>query len=449
MTDSRRPKEPIPIGLHVELPTERIHRVVLPITRFLRVQSASGGLLLISTVLALLLCNSTLGDDLASFWETSVSISWGNHEVSNSLRHWINEGLMVIFFFVVGLELKREFVIGHLNSLRATILPISAAIGGMIMPAVAYLTLQWGEAGHRGWGIPMATDIAFMVGCLTLLGNRVPNSLRVLLLSIAVTDDLGAVLVIAFGYSHGLDLSFLLLGFMGIGVMIFTAWLGARSIPIYGIQGILIWFAFHESGIHATIAGVVIGLLTPVRPWISEGLLAQLIRQLEFFLTHGSLRDQRYKRSMVKELERAARESVSPLERLEVALHPWVAFLIIPLFAFANAGVPLHTQAFSEPITMAIIFGLVLGKPVGVVLGSATCVYVGFAKLPEGVTWRTLIYSSLLTGIGFTMSLFIADLALKGVALDAAKVGVLTASAVCAVAGMGLILWHKSRDGNG
>jgi NhaA family Na+:H+ antiporter len=356
---------------------------------------------------------------------------------------------MVIFFFVVGLELKREFVIGHLNSLRATILPISAAIGGMIMPAVAYLTLQWGEAGHRGWGIPMATDIAFMVGCLTLLGNRVPNSLRVLLLSIAVTDDLGAVLVIAFGYSHGLDLSFLLLGFMGIGVMIFTAWLGARSIPIYGIQGILIWFAFHESGIHATIAGVVIGLLTPVRPWISEGLLAQLIRQLEFFLTHGSLRDQRYKRSMVKELERAARESVSPLERLEVALHPWVAFLIIPLFAFANAGVPLHTQAFSEPITMAIIFGLVLGKPVGVVLGSATCVYVGFAKLPEGVTWRTLIYSSLLTGIGFTMSLFIADLALKGVALDAAKVGVLTASAVCAVAGMGLILWHKSRDGNG
>jgi len=449
MTESRRQEEAIAPGLHIGLPTERIHRVVHPVTRFLGVQSASGGLLLLSTVAALIITNSWMGNDLNSFWETPLGVSWGAHEVKDTLRHWINEGLMVIFFFVVGLELKREFVLGHLNSIRAAILPLAAAIGGMVVPAGVYLTFQWGEIGHRGWGIPMATDIAFMVGCLTLLGRRVPASLRALLLSLAVTDDLGAVLVIAFGYSHGLDLTSLALGFVGITVMVFTAWLGTRSVPVYIVQGFLIWFAFHESGIHATIAGVAIGLLTPVRPWISEGLLAQLMRRLEFFLTHGFLRDQEYKRSLLKNLERAARESVSPLERFEVALHPWVAFLIIPLFAFANAGVRLDATAFSQPITLAIIFGLVLGKPMGVILGSAICVYLGFARLPEGVNWSMLIYSSILTGIGFTMSLFIADLALDGSALDAAKVGVLTASTVCAVVGMGLLGLQKPSSSTG
>jgi NhaA family Na+:H+ antiporter len=443
MSESPRAQETAPPGHQIDLPTERIHRVARPVTRFLGVQSASGGLLLLSTVLALLLANSRGGHDLALFWDTSLSISWGTHEVKNSLKHWINDGLMVIFFFVVGLELKREVVLGQLNSLRAAVLPIVGAIGGMVVPAGLYLSLQWGDIGHKGWGIPMATDIAFMVGCLTLLGNRVPNTLRVLLLTLAVTDDLGAVLVIAFGYSHGLQLTFLALGFVAIGVMMFTAWIGTRSVPIYIIQGVLIWFAFHESGIHATIAGVIIGLLTPVNPWISEGLLAQLIRRLQFFLTHGFFGDQEYKRAMLKKLERAARESVSPLERLEVALHPWVAFLIIPLFAFANAGVPLHADAFSQPITIAIIVGLVLGKPIGVVLALGTAVYLGWAKLPEDVTWRTLTYSSILTGIGFTMSLFIAELALEGAALDAAKIGVLTASTICAVVGMGLMLWHK------
>lgn len=439
MPDFRPPQDRIPPGLPVDLPTERIHRVVHPITRFLGVQSASGGLLLMSTIVALLVTNSRLGADIKAFWETPVRLAWGTHEVANSLRHWINEGLMVIFFFVVGLELKREFVVGHLNSLRAAVLPIAAAIGGMVVPAGVYLLFQWGEEGQRGWGIPMATDIAFMVGCLTLLGSRVPNTLRVLLLSLAVTDDLGAVLVIALGYSHGINLTFLLLGFVGIGLMMFTAWLGARSVPIYVIQGVCIWFAFHESGIHATIAGVIIGLLTPVHPWISEGLLAQLIRRLEFFLTHGFLRDPEYKRAMVKKLERAARESISPLERLEVALQPWVAFLIIPLFAFANAGVELHREALSDPITIAIMLGLVIGKPIGVVLGSAICVRMRLATLPEGVTWTMLIYASLLTGIGFTMSLFIADLALEGTALDAAKVGILAASTVCAIAGVALL----------
>jgi NhaA family Na+:H+ antiporter len=444
MATSRRIPEAFPPGPHVDLPTERIHRLTQPVTRFLGVQSASGGLLLLSTLLALLITNFWKGNELTAFWETPVSISWGMHGVKNSLKHWVNEGLMVIFFFVVGLELKREFILGQLNSLQAAVLPISAAIGGMAIPAGLYLSLQWGEAGVRGWGIPMATDIAFMVGCLTLLGRRVPNTLRVVLLTLAVTDDLGAVLVIAFGYSPHVDIRFLILGLIGIGVMMFTAWLGARSVPIYVIQGVLIWFAFHESGVHATIAGVIIGLLTPVTPWISEGLLARLIRRLEFFLTHGFFHDQDYKRSMLKKLERAARESISPLERLEVALHPWVAFIIIPLFAFANAGVPLHWDAFSQPITLAIIIGLVVGKPLGVVLGCATSVYLGLTRLPEGVTWKILTYSSTLTGIGFTMSLFIADLALEGAALEVAKVGVLTASTLCAVVGMALMLWHTS-----
>jgi len=445
MVKSHRRHEAIYPGLPVDLPTERIHRVVRPVAQFLGVQSASGGLLLLSTLLALLITNLWKGADLATFWETPVSISWGVHGIQNSLKHWVNEGLMVIFFFVVGLELKREFVLGQLNSLHAAVLPIGAAVGGMVVPAGVYLSLQWGEAGIRGWGIPMATDIAFMVGCLTVLGKRVPNTLRILLLTLAVIDDLGAVLVIAFGYSPNLDIISLVLGFVGIGIMMFTAWLGARSVPIYAVQGVLIWFAFHESGVHATIAGVIIGLLTPVKPWIGEGLLARLLRRLEFFLTHGFFQEHEYKRRMLKKLERAARESISPLERLEVALHPWVAFLIMPLFAFANAGIPLNWDAFSQPITIAIILGLVVGKPLGVVLGCATCVYFRWARLPEGVTWRMLLYSSILAGIGFTMSLFIADLALEGPALDVAKVGVLTASTVCAIVGMGLMWWHTSR----
>ncbi len=437
-----RPQNAIPSGLDAELPTERIHRAVQPVTRFLGVQSASGGLLLISTILALAIANSRFTSDFTAFWNTPIRVSWGGHETTNSLQHWINEGLMVIFFFVVGLELKREFVLGQLNSLRAVVLPIGAALGGMIVPAALYLSLQWGEPGYKGWGIPMATDIAFMVGCLTLLGRRVPNTLRVLLLSLAVTDDLGAVLVIAFGYSDHIAVASLMLGFLGIGIMMFTAWLGARSVPIYAVQGILIWFAFHESGIHATIAGVIIGLLTPVTPWISEGLLAQMVRRLEFFLTHGFFRDPAYKREMLKKLERAARESISPLERLEVGLHPWVAFLIIPLFAFANAGVQLDMQTFTDPIATGIVVGLVIGKPLGVILGCLACVSIGIARLPKGVSWPMLASSSVLTGIGFTMSLFIADLALQGPELEAAKVGVLTGSTVCALVGLGLLHQH-------
>jgi NhaA family Na+:H+ antiporter len=434
-----RPHSAIPSGIDAELPTERIHRAVQPVARFLGVQSASGGILLISAILALLIANSRFGSNLTAFWETAVSISWGSHSLTNSLLHWINEGLMVIFFFVVGLELKREFVLGQLNSLRAVVLPIGAALGGMVVPAGLYLSLLWDEPGHQGWGVPMATDIAFMVGCLTLLGKRVPNTLRVLLLSLAVADDLGAVLVIAFGYSEHIAVSSLFLGFLGIGAMMFTAWLGARSVPIYAVEGILIWFAFHESGIHATIAGVIIGLLTPVTPWISEGLLAQMMRRLEFFLTHGFFPDPGYKRDMMKKLERAARESISPLERLEVALHPWVAFLIIPLFAFANAGVQLDMQTFTDPIAIGILVGLVIGKPLGVILGCLACVSIGIARLPKGVSWPMLASSSVLTGIGFTMSLFIADLALQGPELAAAKVGVLTASTVCALVGLGLL----------
>lgn len=448
MAKLHHPPKAMPSGIDAELPTERIHRAAQPVTRFLGVQSASGGILLISTILALAIANSRFANNFTAFWETAISISWGRHETTNSLQHWINEGLMVIFFFVVGLELKREFVVGQLNSLRAAVLPIGAALGGMVVPAGLYLVLQWGESGHTGWGIPMATDIAFMIGCLTLLGRRVPNTLRVLLLSLAVADDLGAVLVIAFGYSRHIALAFLLMGFIGIGIMVFTAWLGARSVPIYVVQGILIWFAFHESGIHATIAGVIIGLLTPVTPWISEGLLARMVRRLEFFLTHGFFRDPAYKREMLKKLELAARESISPLERLEVALHPWVAFLIIPLFAFANAGVQLNWQGFTDPIAIAIFVGLALGKPLGVILGCLACVSTGLARLPDGVSWPMLASSSVLTGIGFTMSLFIADLALQGPELGAAKVGVLTGSTVCAAVGLGL-LYQLNRPAKG
>jgi len=392
-------------------------------------------------VAALVLANSPASDDFASWWQTRVGFSVGAFEMHYPLKHWINDGLMVIFFFVVGLEVKRELVVGELQDLRVAALPIAAALGGMAVPAALYLAAQWGEAGQRGWGIPMATDIAFVVGCLALLGPHVPRSLRIVLLSLAIADDVGAILVIAVGYATELHLSALAWGVVGLGLAILLQRLGVRSVPVYVLLGVGSWFGFHESGVHPTIAGVLLGLLTPAKPWVNPRLLTRFARQLAEFLQGDSWHHSSTRQAVLQSVERATRETTSPLERLETALHPWVSFLIMPLFAFANAGVPLESGAFTGSVAMAIMVGLCVGKPVGIVLFSWLAVRAGVAKLPEGISWVVLSAGGVLAGIGFTMSLFIAGLAFSESLLDAAKVGILTGSALCAMLGLALLLW--------
>jgi len=427
------------------LPAEPIDRVVEPIDRFLNIESASSVVLLLASATALVLANSPVSEDFLAFWKTPVGFSVGAFDMHHSLKHWINDGLMTLFFFAIGLEVKRELVLGELRDLRAATLPIAAGLGGMLVPAGLYLAFQWGGPAQRGWAIPMATDIALVVGCLALLGSRVPRSLRILLLLLAVADDIGAILVVAIGYTNELHLTALGWGIFGIALVVLLQRIGVRSVPVYVLLGVGVWFGFHESGVHATVAGVILGLLTPARPWVSKGLMVRFVDKLGGFLQGDSWQDARERRAVVGSVEQAARETISPVERLEAALHPWVSFVIMPLFAFANAGVPIDTGAFTGSVAVAVVVGLCIGKPLGIVLFSWLVVRIGLAKLPEGVSWGILAAGGVLAGIGFTMSLFIAGLALSEPLLDAAKIGILSGSAMCGVVGMAILFWLLPR----
>jgi NhaA family Na+:H+ antiporter len=421
------------------LPRKPIDRLVGPIQRFLHVEAASGVVLLLCTIVALILANSRFGDGYLGIWKTQVGFRLGSFEMFHSLKHWINDGLMAIFFFVVGLEVKRELVLGELREFRRAALPIAAALGGMIVPAAVYFALQTGDAGARGWGIPMATDIAFVVGCMAILGPRIPPILRVVLLSLAIVDDIGAILVIAIGYTEGLSAGALVLGFAGIGVVFVLQRLGVRSFGVYTVVGALVWLAFHESGVHATIAGVILGLMTPARSFVSQNVFARLLRRADE-VVHGDWEAEPHRAEKLRAFQWAARETVSPLEYLETGLHPLVGFVIMPVFALANAGVLFEPADFGSPIAVAVMAGLVIGKPVGIMLFSWAAVRLGLKSLPQGLGWRTLFGGACLAGIGFTMALFISELALDGDALDAAKVGVLGASAISAVLGMSILI---------
>jgi NhaA family Na+:H+ antiporter len=423
-----------------------VARVVEPIAQFMHVQAASGIVLLACTIIALALANSPWSAAYLAFWKTHITFGLvGVFTFDHSLQHIINDGLMAIFFFVVGLEVKRELVMGELRDVRRAALPIAAAIGGMVVPAAIYFALLRGQPGERGWGIPMATDIAFVVGCMALLGDRVPKGLRVMLLSLAIVDDIGAILVIAFGYTDPAHLhwDWLAFGLLGLAVVWLLAILGVRSIGVYVAMGAFIWLDFHESGVHATIAGVALGLLTPARSWVGGTLIGEIVQKAGDVLQGDA--DPREQIGTLKHMQRAAREAVSPLERCEAALHPWVSFMIMPLFALANAGVSLDFAYLASPVAIAVILGLVIGKPVGVVLASWLLVATGIGKLPERMTWTGMIGGGMLAGIGFTMALFIAGLAfaLEGghedaasPLLDQAKVGILAGSTIAAVVGM-------------
>jgi NhaA family Na+:H+ antiporter len=434
------------------LPVPRIWRFTRPLARFLQIESVSGAVLLICTAVALVLANLPTAEAYHAFWHLRVAVAIGSFTLGGELGHFfVSNVLMTIFFFVVGLEIKRELVAGELRDARKAALPVAAALGGMLVPAGIYMAMQARHVGtppFRGWGVPMATDIAFVVGIMAVLGKRVPLGLKIMLLSLAIADDIGAVIVIAAFYSSGLDGFMLLYAGAGFALIRILNEVGVRSVTVYLVVGAFIWLAVYQSGVHPTVAGVMLGLLTPSEVWVGRDALRLSITDLQAQLASGL-----GETVMVEDLELlafAARESVSPLERLEHTLHPWVGFAIMPLFALANAGVHLELKALAEPVAVAVAVALLFGKPLGVVLFSALAVRLGVAKLPQGVSWLVLLGGGILAGIGFTMSLFVAGLAFPGhpELLAEAKIGIILGSVLSAVAGTALLLYalRKQED---
>lgn len=422
------------------LPPRPIDGLLRPLTRFLHIEATSGILLVVCTVLALILANSRYADAYSEFWQTPLMLGVGESTLHLSLHHFINDGLMAIFFFVIGLEIKRELVDGTLSNREQATLPVAAALGGMLIPAAIYLSLQYGEPGMSGWGVPMATDIAFVVGCLALFGRRVPNSLRVLLLSLAIVDDIGAIVVIAFAYTESLDWSYIGLATVAIAVVHLFSRLGVRRFAPYIVVGAAAWLMLYKSGVHATLVGVILGQMTPAKSTLVPQRFRDYLqdRKQEFQDRRWARRKDRA--ALVQEVQAITRETVSPLEYLEMRLHPWSAFLIMPLFALANAGVPISLSHLNSAIVWAIALGMVLGKPLGILSFCWICVRAGFASLPKGITWPVLVAGSCLAGIGFTMALFIAGLAFDTAGLAEARSGVLLGSAISLSVGMSALL---------
>ncbi len=423
------------------MPETQVGRWVQAFSRFLQIESASGFLLLACTTVALLLANSPWSESFAGIWQIHLRLAVGNFELNKPLLLCINDGLMTVFFFVVGLEIKREFVAGELRDPRKAALPVVAALGGMIVPAGIYLLLQGGQPGQSGWGIPVATDIAFVAGFLALLGSRVPPSLKVMLMSLAIADDIGAILLIAFFYST--DISFVALGFAaaGIGTTYVLNRVGVRQVSVYVVVGAGVWLAVLKSGVHPTVAGVVLGFMTPATAWAGTAGFPNVLTQvLERLVKASDDSSTKQRHRALSQLAATAREGTSPLERLEFGLHPWVAFLIMPLFALANAGVGIEAASLGSPVAFAVTTGLVLGKPGGIVLFSWIATRLGFARLPSGVNWKIMMGAGCLAGIGFTMSIFIAGLALQDNLLDDGKIGTLVGSTISAILGCSLLL---------
>jgi Na+:H+ antiporter, NhaA family len=421
------------------LPEELADRFTKPMARFLHIESLGGLLLLLATLLAVAVANSPWAHAYEGFWELPLGVRFGAVDWTRSLREWINDGLMTLFFFVVALELKRELVLGELRSPRQAAFSIAAALGGMLVPAVLYLLLQFGEPGERGWGTVMATDTAFVIGALALLGRRIPQSLRVFLLSLAIVDDIGAILVVAIGYSGPLAWDALAIGAAGLAGVRVLALVGIRNVAVYVVVGLGCWVAIDASGLHATVAGVCLGLLTPTQAWVSRVRLRRILDRVGGVPTGDARVNAANARAAWVLAGAAVREMRSPVERLESTLHPWVSVLVMPLFALANAGIPLSGLDLLDPVTVAIFVGFTIGKPLGVASFAWLAVRTGLAKRPADIGWRHVIGGGFLAGIGFTMALFIADLAFPGAMIEASKFGVLIASAASAVVGLAVL----------
>ena len=435
-----------------------VDRLIYPFRRFAEVEGAGGIILLICTGIALFWANVIGAEHYEHFWHTEITLRIGAFDLSNSLVHWIDDGLMAIFFFMVGLEIKREVLVGELASLKKSALPLMAALGGMIFPALIYVLINGVDsASSRGWGIPMATDIAFALGVLALLGKRVPPSLVIFLAALAIADDIGAVLVIAIFYTSQLSITYLLIGLGAFVIAIIANYMGARNPITYGIIGLITWLAFLKSGVHATIAGVLVAMAVPAKQRINlrrfidygEYLLSRLKRakniETSAFSTHEQM-------EIMQTLENSVEHVMTPLQRYEHGLQSWVAYFIMPIFALANAGVAVGGRLIEDitsPIGLGVICGLVIGKQIGVTLFSWISVKLGFAALPTGVTWKHIYGTAWLAGIGFTMSLFVANLAFGESPLgEESKIGILTASIISGTVGF-LILKKVTKPPKG
>ena len=437
MANEGRPRSNRPIGV-----------VTDPILRFAQLENAGAILLLLMTVIALVWANSPWAESYYHLWHTPVAFGFGDHVLSLPLEAWVNDGLMAIFFFTVGLEIKREMVLGELSKLSRAMLPVMGALGGMIVPAGIYASMHAGGPAASGWGVPMATDIAFAVAALAVLGKRVPAPLKVFLLALAIADDLGAVTVIAVFYTETIHMTALAMSFALLGLVFTMNLLGVRAFAAYWVVGAFVWFFMHESGVHATIAGVLLGMLTPATARVEpgEGFSDRVDSIVDHFKSLVNLSDEEdygghKKAHLIDDVITTYSRSQAPLDYLLHQLERFVAIVIMPIFALANAGVQFDAEVFGDAMSMQVALavgaGLFFGKPIGITLFSWLSVRLGFAVLPSGVNWPALAGTGLLAGIGFTMALFVTNLAFSdAILISGSKIGIFAGSLLSAVIGV-------------
>jgi len=424
-------------------PSLPIDVLASPFVRFAKMEAASGILLLAGTVAALVWANSPWEQSYHALWSEHVSIGFGQFVLSETRLEWIDDGLMSIFFFLVGLEIKREVLVGELSSLRQAAFPFIAAVGGTLAPALFYVSVTHGSNALKGWAIPMATDIAFALGVLALLGDRVPASLKIFVTALAIVDDIIAVLVIALFYTHQLDVFSLAVGLGGVALSFAANLLGIRKPAAYAVIGVCVWSFVLKSGVHATVAGFLLALTIPAQTYIDRDLFLKRSRRLlDRFETARPNSFEAH--AAIQTLEAQCELIESPLHRIEHYLHPWVSFLVMPLFAFANAGVRVLgniVAGATHPIFLGVALGLFVGKPLGIGLSAWLSAKIGLATPPAELSWGKIFGAAWLCGIGFTMSLFIATLAFgEGALLDMAKIGILAASLAAGIGGSMLLL---------
>ncbi len=444
--------EPTQDGIRVpwsrsDRPIPRV--VVRPLQSFLATEVASGILLLAAALVALLWANGPWSGSYARVWGTELTVGLGRWDVSETLRGWINEGLMALFFLVVGLEIKREFLTGELRDRRAAVFPVVAAIGGMVVPALIYLAFNPSGGASKGWGIAMPTDIAFALGVLALAMPRAPAGLRAFLLTLAIVDDLGSIVVVAAFYSDHVSWDALAIAALLAGLMVALERIHVREGAVYVALGAAMWLALHGSGVSPTLAGVAVGFLTPAVPFQRPRAVSEEAHRVaeetvdEPFPPDADAAQWLY-------LAELSQEAVSPLARVEAGLHPWTSFLVVPLFALANAGVSLSAQALSEavrsPVGAGIVAGRVAGKTLGITIACALATRFGLSRLPPGVSWRHVLGVAAAAGIPFTVSIFIAELALPPGLLDVAKVAIVVAGAIAGVLGFAILRSARRRD---
>lgn len=425
-----------------------IQLITSPFVRFARMEAAGGIVLLASTIVALIWANSPWQHSYHQLLETQLSVGFGRFVITENHHEWINDGLMSVFFFLVGLEIKREILVGELSSLRKAALPFVAALGGMLVPAVIYLGVTHGANVRHGWAVPIATDIAFALGVLAFVGSRVPVALKVFVTALAIADDMLAVLVIAAFYTSGLNYVSLLIGLACIGICCVASLLGIRNPLVYAAMGVLAWFGVLNSGVHATIAGILLAFTIPSNTVLDKTRFLEQNRLLLAQLEHAPP-DSADEHSILNALEENVELVESPLQRIEHVLQPWVSFLIMPLFAFANAGVNVSqnlSAALRHPVTLGVALGLIFGKPLGIFLFGHVAVTTRLALPLANVSWRQMLGCACLCGIGFTMSLFVATLAFQEeFLLDVAKIAILFASLTSGILGSLLLATsHKA-----